>query len=58
MEPIEIFVRTDPVGVIILGGVEGGRGWTMQLMEGSGKFSLLISEDYASFTAFGECTAP
>ena len=55
---IEIFDRTDPAGVIILGGVEDGRGWTMQLMEASGKFSLLITEDYASFTAFGECTVP
>ena len=55
---IEIFDRSDPAGVIILGGVEDGRGWIMQLMEASGKFSLLITEDYAALTAFGECTVP
>ena len=50
--------RSESRGWIILQGVEAGRPWSMLITVETGRFSLVINEDDASFNVFGACTAP
>lgn len=42
-------------GMLILQGVENGRGWTLSITEATGKMVLTVSDDEAGFVAFGAC---
>ena len=42
-------------GMLILQGVENGRGWTMSISEATGKMVLTVSGDEEGFVVFGAC---
>jgi len=42
-------------GMLILQGVENGRGWTMSISEATGKVVLTVSSDEVGFIVFGAC---
>jgi len=44
-------------GMLILQGVENGKGWTLAVTEATGKMVLTVSGDEVGFVAFGACTA-
>jgi hypothetical protein len=43
-------------GKLILQGMEGGRGWSLVIVEETGKMSAAIAGDHAGFVVFGNCT--
>jgi hypothetical protein len=43
-------------GKLILQGMEGGRGWSLVIVEETGKMSAAIAGDHVSFVVFGNCT--
>ncbi|MCK4838435.1 MAG: hypothetical protein KAS94_06495 [Desulfobulbaceae bacterium] len=43
-------------GMLILQGVENGKGWTLSINETTGKMVLTVSGDEEGFVAFGVCT--
>jgi len=43
-------------GMLILQGVENGKGWTLSISETTGKMVLTVSGDEEGFIAFGACT--
>jgi hypothetical protein len=42
--------------MLILQGVENGKGWTLSINETTGKMVLTVSGDEEGFVAFGVCT--
>jgi len=42
-------------GMLILQGVENGRGWTLSIAEATGKMVLTVSGDEEGFVVFGAC---
>ena len=46
--------RLIALGVV---GTEEGRPWSMLITEQTGRFSLVVNEDYAAFNIFGACTS-
>ena len=47
--------RTAQDGMLMLQGVENGRGWTLSITEATGKMVLTVSGDEVGFVAFGAC---
>ena len=45
-------------GKLILQGIEGGRGWSLVIVEETGKMSATIAGDQVGFVLFGNCTTP
>ena len=45
-------------GLLILQGVEQGRGWTMLISEATGRMSMTITASEAGFVMFGACMRP
>ena len=43
-------------GKLILQGIEGGRGWSLVIVEETGKMSATIAGDQVGFVVFGNCT--
>lgn len=43
-------------GKLILQGIEGGRGWSLVVVEETGKMSAAIAGDEVGFVVFGNCT--
>ena len=43
-------------GKLILQGVESGRGWSLVIVEKTGKMSATIAGDQVGFVVFGNCT--
>lgn len=43
-------------GKLILQGIENGRGWSLVLIEETGKMSATIAGDQVGFVVFGNCT--
>ena len=44
-------------GKIIMAGIEGGRGWSMVILEADGSMSVTVTDERASFVVFGKCIA-
>ena len=47
-----------PEGRVILQGVEGGRGWSLNLSQETGNIVMTVAGDGSGFVVFGECTLP
>ena len=43
-------------GKMILQGIESGRGWSLVIVEETGKMSATIAGDQVAFVVFGNCT--
>jgi hypothetical protein len=43
-------------GKLILQGIEDGRGWSLVIVEETGKMSATIAGDQVGFVVFGNCT--
>ncbi len=43
-------------GKLILQGIESGRGWSLVIVEETGKMSATIAGDQVGFVVFGNCT--
>jgi len=43
-------------GMLVLQGIENGRGWNIVIAEDTGKMSASISENTGGFVIFGACT--
>ncbi len=42
-------------GILILQGVEDGKGWSMVITEANGKMALTAAGDQEAFVIFGAC---
>jgi hypothetical protein len=51
----EIKSQVSMNGMLILQGVENGRGWTITISEATGKMALTVSGDEEGFVVFGAC---
>ena len=51
----EIKSQVSMDGMLILQGVEHGRGWTMTIAEETGKMVMTVSGDEEGFVVFGAC---
>ena len=51
----EIKSQVSMDGMLILQGVENGRGWSLSISEATGKMVLTVSGDEVGFVAFGAC---
>lgn len=47
-----------PEGRVILQGIEGGRGWSLNLSQETGNIVMTVAGDGSGFVVFGECTEP
>ena len=54
--PIHALERRD--GRLVLYGGQGGRGWTLVIVEATGRMSGSVVDDQVSFVIFGACAAP
>ena len=54
--PIQAVERRD--GRLVMYGGQEGRGWTMVIVEATGKMSGTVVDDQVSFVIFGACAAP
>jgi hypothetical protein len=52
--PIHNFAKVD--GMLILQGMQNGRGWSMVIAEETGKMTATASGDGGGFVIFGACT--
>jgi hypothetical protein len=43
-------------GKLVLQGIESGRGWSLVIVEETGKMSATIAGDQVGFVVFGNCT--
>lgn len=51
----EIKNRVSMFGMLVLQGVEHGKGWTLAITEATGKMVLTVSGDEEGFVVFGAC---